>query len=257
MQRGGVMVQSLGVASALAEGETIPDGAWIEVAEGAEMTVGTPSHREITVSGPAVASVCPKGDDELRLLAGRVSAFPGTGVRPGIEVWIATPLGVVRYSDAKIEVEVAAEGTRMTAAVSMAQAHFAPAPGIRIERGIPDAGAPPSPWVDLPLRAGTSLVAVRAPSPRGPFVADLVHACTREANATREASLSLANAYADAAADLGERSARYVRASQRARVACETARTAAGRGPDSLELSVELRSADEKRNQLTPSPARR
>ena len=257
MQRGNVAVQSLGVAAALAEGEPIADGAWIEVAEGAEITVGTPNHREITVSGPAVASVCPKGDDELRLWAGRISAFPGTGVRPGIEVWIATPLGVVRYSDAKIEVEVAGEGTRLTASASMAQASFAPAPGIRIERGIPDAGAALSPWVDLPLRAGTSFVAVRTPSARRPFVADLVHACTREADATREAALSLSNARADAAGDLGERSAGYVRASQRARVACETARTAAGRGPDNLELSAELLSADEKRNQLTPSPARR
>jgi hypothetical protein len=257
MQRGSVLVHALGATSKLNEGERIADGAWVDVAEGAEITVRTSSHREITISGPARASVCPGGDDELLLAWGRMSSFPGTGVRPGVEVWIATPLGVLRYSDAKIAVEVAMEGARMTATVSMAEAHFAPAPGTRIERGTPDGQAAPSPWFDRPLRAGTSFVAARAATPRGPLVADLVHACTREADACREAALSVSNTVADAAAPLGERAALHIRARQRARAACETAHAAAGLGPDSLELLAELRAADEKRNQLTPLPARR
>jgi hypothetical protein len=239
----------------LGPGESIADGAWVDVAEGADITVRTSSYREITISGPALASICPNGDDELLLTKGRASAFPGTGVRPGVEVWIATPLGVLRYSDAKIEVDVAGT-SRVAATAAMARADFAPSPGTRVARGADvEAPTPSSSFADLALRAGTSLVLERAAIPMHALLSDLVHTCTRASEESRTAAFGLANG--DAGTALGERASEYVHARQRARLACETARAAAG--PDALDESLlaELRAADEKRNQLTPLPARR
>jgi hypothetical protein len=262
MQRGVISVRSRdgNHPTALAAGGRIDEGAWLDVAEAAEITVRTSNYREITATGPALVAVCPNGEDELVLARGRVSAFPGTGVRPGVEVWIATPLGVVRYSDAKIDIEVAADGRRMRATASMARADFAPGPRIRIEREIPgDEPALPGSFREVPLRAGASLVAERAAIPLRMFLVDLVGACTRESEAARVAAEILANGDAGGVAELGEHAAAHVRARQRARLACETARAATGPGPGTLDdsLLAELRAADEKRNQLTPLPARR
>ena len=50
----------------------------------------------------------PDGEEAIRAGSrGKVSAFPGMGVRPGVDVWVATPLGVVRYSDAEVDIDVA------------------------------------------------------------------------------------------------------------------------------------------------------
>ncbi len=261
MQQGSITVRR-GVADSpktLSQGDAIPDGSWVEVPEGADITVRTTSHREITMAGPASGSVCPGGEDEIILAHGRVSSFPGTGVRPGVEVWVSTPLGVIRYSDAKIDVEVTAQGDRLIATAALARADFAPAPGVRIERGAPGDAAAPRPLVDMAIPAGVSLVSVRPPTPVRPLVADLVAGCARESASAEQALRALASPNPADGGDLGGRAAAHVSARRRARAACGIARAAAWLAPAGLDagLLAELEAADEKRNQLTPLPARR
>jgi hypothetical protein len=262
MQRGETLVRPAqgDAVVPLVQGARISDGSRLSLGEGAEITIRTASYREITIHGPATAEVCSNGDDGVLLARGRISAFPGTGVRPGVEVWVATPLGVVRYSDAKIDLEVArSEGDRMTVNASIGQAEFVPAPGVRVERGAEDQQGPPSAFAGVPVKAGVSLVAVRPATPLVLLMPELVHACTRESDAAAGAETKVAGATPGDGGSLGERASAYVRAKRRARAACESARAAAALGPGALDGSLlsELRAADEKRNQLTPLPARR
>jgi hypothetical protein len=238
----------------LAEGDVIPNGAVIEVGDGAEITVRTAMYREITMVGPAMADVCPEGEDGILLSRGRVVAAPGTGVRPGVDVWVATPLGVVRYTDAHIEIEAADDGSRVTAKTSSGQAEFLPAPGTQIDDGAK--GTRSSPFEEVPLKAEAPLVATKSPGPMARFVAQLARACEVESVATADALQRVADADAG---ELGERAARHVRARRRARAACESARAALYLGPGALDSSLGalLERADEKRNRLTPLPTRR
>ncbi len=260
MQRGmgSFRLSSSDAGARVATGDPIPNGSFVDLAEGAEVTIRTAHNREITISGPASATLCPDGEDGVFLSRGRLSAFPGTGVRPGADVWVATPLGVVRYDDAKIDLDAPkGDGTRLMVTASMASAELIAAPGVelRSENG-GDAG-PASPFAEVPLAAGATLVAERPAAPLARLVRELVGACTKESDGAREAARRLSDG--PEAGPLGERASAHVRARRRARAACETARAAAGLGPGALDgsLAAELAAADEKRNQLTPLPARR
>jgi hypothetical protein len=226
----------------------------LDVEEGGEVTIRTAMYREITIGGPARAVVCPDGEDGILLSRGRVSAAPGTGVRPGVDVWVATPVGVVRYTDARIEIETTADGESVTVRTSAGQADFVPAPGTRVEEDAKELTA--SPFVELPVKIGAPLVAKRTPGPMRQFVARIVHACEAESAATADALARMSDADAG---ELGERASSHVRARRRARAACETARAAAYLGPTMLDgsLAAQLDAADERRNRLTPLPARR
>ena len=109
------------------------------------------------------------------------------------------------------------------------------------------------------MKAGVSLVAVRPPTPLVRLMPELVHACSRESDAAAGAAMRVADAAPSDGGSLGERTSAHVRAKRRARAACESARAAALLGPSALEGSLlsELLAADEKRNRLTPLPARR
>ena len=106
------------------------------------------------------------------------------------------------------------------------------------------------------MSAGAALVATRTPAPLARTVAQLVHACEAESAASGEALRGMSDRDAG---ELGERASRHVHARRRARAACETARAAVNLAPGALDVSLgaQLDAADEKRNQLTPLPARR
>jgi hypothetical protein len=244
-------------AAPLASGQRIPNGSVVELADGADLTIRTADYREVTIAGPAKATLCPDGEDTVLLSRGKVSAYPGTGVRPGVDVWVATPLGVVRYADAKIDIDAAsADGTRLAVSASMARADLLPAPATQLLRA--DAGAESTnPFVEVPIAAGATLTLERPAASLARLVPQLVRACAKESETAAEAARELA-AGTDAG-QLGMLAMAHVRAKRRARAACETARAAAGLIPGALDgsLSAELTAADEKRNQLTPLPARR
>src|SRR5262249_23506200 len=132
-----------------------------------------------------------------------------------------------------------------------------PAPGTQLRRGDAGQAEPTTPFADVPLAAGATLTLERPAAPLSSLLPQLVRACTKESESTKEAAKRLSEG-ADAS-QLGELAEAHVRARRRARAACETARAAAGLGTGALDgsLLAELAAADEKRNQLTPLPARR
>jgi hypothetical protein len=176
-----------------------------------------------------------------------------------VEVWVATPLGVIRYSDAKIDIaSEPADGTRLTVTAAMAQAELLPAPAIQLRRG--DDVTPAKAFAEVQVAAGATLVAERAAVPIPRLLPQLVRACSQESEGALQAARRLSErGDAGAVGALGELASAHVRARRRARAACETARAAAGLAPAALggSLLAELTAADEKRNQLTPLPARR
>jgi hypothetical protein len=139
----------------------------------------------------------------------------------------------------------------------MAQAELMVAPGTKLRRGEKDEPAPATPYAEVPLAAGATVGVERTAVPISRLLSTLVRACSRESEGAAEAARRLADG-ADAG-PLGERAAAHVRARRHARAACETARAAAGLAPGALDgsLLADLDAADEKRNQLTPLPARR
>ena len=74
-------------------GDTV-DGTPLELAAGARLhLVHGASARAWSLEGPARLLPCEAGAEELVLARGTLRAEPGSGVRPGAEVWIGTPYG--------------------------------------------------------------------------------------------------------------------------------------------------------------------
>ena len=251
-----------------------------------ELTVhSTVSTREITLVGPAAVEACPGGDEAVRLARGKVTAFPGSGVRPGADVWVATPLGVVRFNDAKIAIDVAdGAAARLEVAVITGQAAYVPvagilAPALAGGRG-DDAGRAASghdpkraagalaAGEPIALAPGTTFTARRPDCAVARWASDLVAACLRDATAAQQAGqlvLAPGDAGREALADLASA---HVKARQRARAACEAAWAAGPLAPGLFDASrlSELERADAtwkgapgrpEAYQLTPLPARR
>jgi hypothetical protein len=241
----------------LAQGELFPEGARVELEPQAELSIqATISTREIAVHGPAALVACPDGDEALRLYFGKVSSYPAMGVRPGSDVWIATPLGVVRFSDAQIDVDVSlVPSERLEMKVSSGKASFMPALGVPVP-GFQDSGV----LEELAIPAQGAISVDRSSSKA---LRELVAECRSEADAASEAGARVLEN--GDPAQLGQRAFAHVRARQRARAACEVARAAGGAKPGVLDSRqiAQLAEADAKwktvpaRPSLTPLPARR
>jgi hypothetical protein len=195
-------------------------GDKVELAPGGELIVkATVSGREIGLRGPAVARVCPDGEEEVRLSSGMLRGFSGPGVRPGAEVWVATPLGVVRYNDAEVEIEVApppAEGVSVQ--VRSGKAVFVPVvAGPRRDDRTPGRE-------EIPILQGV-------PFSAKPALADALLAgaltltCRRQAARVAEIAREVLSA---PAGTLGERAAQSVAARRAVHAVCSSARAAAG-----------------------------
>ncbi len=77
--------------------------SWLSLASGAELVVRhAASAREYTLKGPGRALPCRDGAEQILLAEGEFLSAKGTGVRPGAEVWLATPFGALRYGDAEL-----------------------------------------------------------------------------------------------------------------------------------------------------------
>jgi hypothetical protein len=211
----------------------------VELGPDAELTVqATVSTREIALVGPALAEACPGGEEAVRLARGTVTAFPGAGVRPGADVWIATPLGVVRFSDANIEIAVSSPNAdRLKVAVITGQATFVPAAGVLAAAPPPIRdGAAASSKVDdrsvgsadgadgaMALAPGVAFEATRPESVLSRWVRDLVAACVRQARAARDAGRLVASPPDGGGVARSDLAFAHVRARRQARAACESA----------------------------------
>jgi hypothetical protein len=247
----------------LVQGDLLPEEARLDLAPDAELSLqATTSTREIAVRGPAALVACPGGEEEVRVSFGRISGYPGMGVRPGADVWIATPLGVVRFADAQIEIEVAGPSAeRLSVKIGGGKATFMAAKGVRLQ-GSPDAGT----LDEILIPGGGTFSADRPSTPLPKLLRDLVGACRTEAEAAREAGVRVLESGASGdPGQLGQRAFDHVRTRQRARAACEVARAAGGLKPGALDspMLAQLAGADEKWKSsptspsLTPLPTRR
>lgn len=171
------------------------------------------SGREIIVEGPGRVLPCRGGEEQLLVSSGRVRSVPGAGVRPGAEVWLVTPWGVVRYGDAALELGVS-ERT-LTVTVSGGQAATDPAAGVTT---LPKTVAGP----------GGKARATGKPNP-----ARQAEACQRAAVAAQKSAAVL---LADRPGpDLGRHARDQLEDRRRARAACAMALSAADRVSDAAQ----------------------
>ena len=186
-------------------------GATLELAAGARAHfVHAVSARAWSLEGPARLRACEGSAEEIVLARGTLRAEPGSGVRPGAEVWVGTPYGALRYADAAATLSV---GERQLA--------------VRVTSGrlgfIPFGGSAPD---ERPVPAAATFAA----SPYRLSGARALVRCSQDA-AAAEAQARVV--LGPSPRPLGERAAEHVRARQRARASCVSARAAALSTPGS------------------------
>jgi hypothetical protein len=176
----------------------------------------TKSGRELTLEGPARAEICRGGEEQVLLASGHFKSTTGVGARPGAEVWVATPAGLIRYGDAELQVK--ADGKRVALSVASGDAWVEPARGST-------------------LKGPAHVVAKSAASlSRGAAStsASLVSHCEESAEAAASAARNVLRGPGGGAdaGSLGERAAAQVHARRAARAACASAGAALGQVED-------------------------
>lgn len=92
-----------------------PTETWFDVARGGRVVAKDPkTGRETTFRGPARVRACVGYTEESWLASGHFESTVGAGESPGAEEWVATPYGVVRYTAAKMSVDVGARDADVT-----------------------------------------------------------------------------------------------------------------------------------------------
>jgi hypothetical protein len=188
-------------------GAALDHPVWLDLEKAATLAVehaGT--SREVYVAGPGRVLPCEHGEERFIVASGHVTSAAGAGARPGSEVLLATPFGVVRYGDAKLDLRVDSKG--LTLAVEVGEAW--------LDSGVPGATAEK-------VAAGGHLE--RRGSP--PDVKSLVERCQSAADGA-EAHAREVLAPRRALVPLGVRASEHVRARQAARMACAVAEAALG-----------------------------
>lgn len=174
----------------------------IELAAGARLHfVHVSSARAWSLEGPARGVACERGLEEIVLARGTLRAEPGSGVRPGAEVWVGTPFGALRYADAAASLNVGAR--QLSVRVATGRVWFTPLGG------------------DASDERPVASAATFAAAPYRLSAARSLERCSQDASAAEERARSL---LAPSARPLGERAAEHVRARQRARASCVSAR---------------------------------
>jgi len=167
--------------------------------------------RELVFMGPGRVRPCVDGEERFYLVSGEVRTAAAAGARPGAEVLVATPYGVVRYGDARLVIK-ADRG-----AIS-----------IRAEMG--DA------WLEVPSADGSGISEEKIGTGKrlerkglSVDVKALVGTCEATAKVAEERALVvLKPGPSEQTTPLGARAAEHMRARRSARFACALARAALG-----------------------------
>jgi hypothetical protein len=102
--KGGVTAES---GRKVMAGDPLDQPSWLDLAPKAELAVKhAETAREVVFYGPAHVLPCERGEERFLMTGGRAVTATWAGARPGAEVLIATPLAVVRYGDATLEIRV-------------------------------------------------------------------------------------------------------------------------------------------------------
>jgi hypothetical protein len=206
----------------LAEGALVDGQHWLELPAGAELNLRhTSTSREYQLLGPARVLPCRKGSELVLLASGRISTSANLGVRPGAEVMIATPAGLIRYGDAALDIELDAKGL-----------------SLRVKQGeawveSETAGKPP---FSNPLKGGKELhLPASRITPSARVATCQASAATAKTSAERVAA---GKGDADAGAgSLGDRAAAQMRDRRKARADCAVASAAIATLDDAAEKS--------------------
>ena len=204
---------------------------WVELSAGASVALRhTRTSREFTLIGPGHALPCRDGSEQILLADGRLSTSAKLGVRPGAEVLIATPQGVVRYGDAALELSLDAQGLRLR--VKQGEAWVEPEQRAK-------------PHFENPVRSGSE---VRLPSTRL-AAQSLVGACQTAAESAQASARRVLGGEGSAGSDsLGARAAAHMRERSKARMTCAIAAAAAFGESDPADrqsLAASVAHADE------------
>jgi hypothetical protein len=185
---------------------------WLDLAGKAVVAVkDTETGRELVFTGPGRIYPCVAGEERFYVARGGVRTTAAAGARPGAEVLVATPHGVVRYGDARLDIKVD--------------------PGaIAVRAHVGDA------WFEIPTPDGTGIseekVAAGTRLERKGLSVDvkaLVGTCDATAKVAEErARVVLKPGPSEQATPLGARAAEHMRARRSARFACALAAAALG-----------------------------
>jgi hypothetical protein len=208
------------------------DGAhWVELTAGSSVALRhTQTSREFRLIGPGHALPCRDGSEQILLADGQLSTSANLGVRPGAEVLIATPEGVVHYGDAALDLELGKNGLRLR--VKQGEAFLEPE-----DRG--------KPRFKNPVRSGAEARLAKTL----PKAQSLLDACQSAAQAAEVgARRVLTGEGAGGESSLGARAAAHMRERAKARTACAIAAAAAFTESDPAirqNLSASVAHADE------------
>jgi hypothetical protein len=186
----------------LRAGDTLDRQLPVELGPAATLhLVHTASARQWTLAGPARLFACERGAEEIVLARGTLRTESGSGVRPGAEVWVGTPFGSVRYSDARAELRVTPEA--LSVRVSSGSVWFSALGG--------EAAA------ERELQGGTTTFPAR------PHRLASDAATARCERAARTAEALATTLLSPSREPLGARAREHVRARQRAHATCVSA----------------------------------
>lgn len=74
--------------------------SWLELEANTKLSVRHgATAREFALVGPGRFLACRSGLEQVLIAEGGFESSPGAGVRPGAEMWVATPFAALRYAD--------------------------------------------------------------------------------------------------------------------------------------------------------------
>ena len=93
----------------LATSASLDRSGWLELDRNATLAVkNTETSREVVFVGPGRVFPCVAGEERFYIVRGGVRTAAAVGARPGAEVLLATPHGVIWYGDARLDIKVEA-----------------------------------------------------------------------------------------------------------------------------------------------------
>jgi hypothetical protein len=216
------VVKRRGDAQPLGKHASLDDAPWLTLERGARVSImHARTAREVALIGPAVAQPCYRRGEAFLLSRGTLRSTAGAGARPGAEVLVATPHGVVRYANASLDLHVSETTVEIT--VRSGSATFEAAGN----------GDPKEVGPEKPFRHEGAPAVVK------PLLASC-NAASREASGAAE-DLGAGDAKGKT---LGERAARHFRLRRAARKACGIAAAALGTTDSTDDLAAQWDALD-------------
>ncbi|MEO6574925.1 MAG: hypothetical protein ABIP89_13860, partial [Polyangiaceae bacterium] len=188
---------SLGASDAgtpLALMDTLPLGSFVDLADGAKVTVKSPvTSRETAFKGPGRGMFCIDNEEKTWLIEGTFESSMGAGESPGSEEWVFSPYAVVRYASSNLSMKATRRRLEVNVTTGTASVFEGPFATPSADAGAPPLGARPG---ETWLRADAGFSAVVVPKDEKPDdrrAADMTAACATQATLTHKIALALAD----------------------------------------------------------------